>query len=592
MGKKKISLEVKFSIVVVLAMLGGFGVMLVLTIQSMSKGFERHYEEKADIAKAYIVDKVEDKMLSKTAETIPLIINDLDKIRKLEGVTELRIFNSEGEEIFAEVKGPPEPGVKEAVTSGAPVNFHKKSNGSTLFSSITPIKNKPECSECHSKDEKLGAIVLSMSMKGMEDDIKHQKESYILIFWIMCLTLVSITLFTVKKLFLEPLFLIYKGTEEIKKGNLDSRVTVKSRDEIGGLADSFNTMASSLKASVDSLEDHAKELEVLNSISSAVTQSIDLEKVLKDVLDYLSKLEALSIDKRALIFLADESKKQLRLAAYKDISEDFIRSESVVNYGDGLCGISAETGEIVTSADCLSDKRHSRECESSVKHGHIILPLKVKEKLVGVLCLFTPPLQEVSDREIHLYKTIADIISVAIENATIHKTTLEIARTDGLTGLYNHSEFQHILELEVQRAKRYGREFSLLMLDIDFFKNFNDTYGHQTGDDILRAISQKIKGEVRSMDVPARYGGEEFAVILPETPLQFGVQVAERLCKTVSGHMFHIQGSNVQVTLSIGVAAFPADAEISDDLIKRADQALYLAKKSGRNRVCRFSANI
>lgn len=589
MGRKKISLEVKFSIIVVLATFVGFGIMLFFIIQSMSESFERHYEEKADIAKAYIINKVEDEMLSKTVETIPLIINNLNKIRRLEGVTGLRIFNSDGEEIFAEVKGPPELGVKEAVKSGVPVNFPKKSNGSILFSSITPINNKPECLECHSKDEKLGAIFLSMSMKGMEGDIKYQKERYILIFWIMCLTLGSITLFTVKKLFLEPLFLIYRGTEEIKKGNLDSRVSVKSRDEIGSLADSFNTMASSLKVSVDSLETHARELEVLNSISSAVTQSIDLEKVLKDVLAYLSKLELLSTDGRALIFLADESKKQLRLAAYQEVSEDFIRSEGVVNYGDGLCGISAETGEIITSADCLSDKRHSRECESFVKHGHIILPLKVKEKLVGVLCLFTPPLQEVSGRVIHLYKTIADIISVAIENAKIHKTTLEIARTDGLTGLYNHTEFQHILELEVQRAKRYGREFSLLMLDIDFFKNFNDTYGHQTGDDILKAISQKIKKEVRVMDVSARYGGEEFAVILPETPLQFGVQVAERLRRTVSGHMFHIQGSNVQVTLSIGVASFPADAGTSDDLIKRADQALYLAKNGGRNKVCKFT---
>ncbi|MEK7309004.1 MAG: sensor domain-containing diguanylate cyclase, partial [Nitrospirota bacterium] len=315
----------------------------------------------------------------------------------------------------------------------------------------------------------------------------------------------------------------------------------------------------------------------------------DLEKVLKDVLAYLSKLELISTDGRALIFLADESKKQLRLAAYQEVSEDFIRSEEVVNYGDGLCGIPAETGEIIISPDCLSDKRQSRRCENIVKHGHIILPLKVREKLVGVLCLFTTPLQEVSDRVIHLYKTIADIISVAIENAKIHKTTLEIARTDGLTGLYNHTEFQHILDLEVQRAKRYGREFSLLMLDIDFFKNFNDTYGHQTGDDILKAISQNIKKEVRVMDVSARYGGEEFAVILPETPLQFGVQVAERLCKTVSCQMFHIQGSNVQVTLSIGVASFPADAETSDDLIKRADQALYLAKNGGRNKVCQFT---
>ena len=588
MGKRGISLELKFSIAIVLATLIAFGILAFMTIKWMSKSFERHYEEKADIAKAYIIDKVEDKMLSKTPETIPLIVDDLDKIRRLEGVIELRFFNADAEEIFTDVKGHPESKIKDVLKTGTPVNFRKELNGHYLFSSITPIENKPECLECHSEEEKLGVILLSMSMKGMVEDIASQKKRYAFIFWIMALTLGSITLLFVKKLFLDPLSLIYKGTEEIKKGHLDSQVPVKSRDEIGSLAESFNTMASSLKASMNSLEEHSKELEVLNRISSAATQSINLEEVLRDILTNLSRLETLRIDKRALIFLADEEKRQLRLAAYQEVSEDFAKKESVINYGDGLCGISAETGVIVTSKDCLTDKRRTRGCEGLTKHGHIVLPLKVKEKLVGVLWLFTPPLLELSDQEIHLYKTIADIISVAIENARIHKTTVEMARTDGLTGLYNHSEFQHILEHEIQRAKRYDKEFCLLMLDIDFFKNFNDTYGHQAGDEILKTIGEKIKKQVRVVDVPARYGGEEFCVILSETPMKYGVQVAERLRRAVSDHMFQVEGSNVQITVSIGVASFPLDAGTTADLIKKADQALYRAKNSGRNRVCRF----
>ena len=589
MGKRKIGLEIKFSITVILATFIGFGIMAFLTIQWMSKGFERHYEEKADIAKAYIVDIIEDKMFFGTHETVPLVINDIDKIRGLKGVAELRFFNADGEEIFTEVEGPPEPKVEDVLKTGTPVNFRKKQNDYYLFSSITPIRNKPECLECHSREEKLGVILLSMSMRGMITDIDRQKKRYALIFWVMALTLGSITLLAVKKLFLDPLSLIYKGTEEIEKGNLDSRVPVKSQDEIGSLAKSFNKMASSLKTSVNNLKEYSTELAVLNSISSAATRSIDLEKVLSDILTHLSRLETLKIDKRALIFLADEKKAQLNLAAYQGVSDEFIERESVVAYGDGLCGISAQTGIIVTSADCRADKRHTRTCESLTDHGHIILPLKVKAKLVGVLCLFTLPLLKLSDREIKLYETIADIISVAIENARIHKTTVEKARTDGLTGLYNHTEFQHILEHEVQRARRYEKEFSLIMLDIDFFKKFNDTYGHQAGDDILKTVGQKIKSQVRGVDVPARYGGEEFCVILPETPLQYGIQVAERLRRAISDSVFEVGGYNVRVTVSIGVASFPLHAETAADLVKKADQALYFAKDSGRNRVCEFT---
>ncbi len=589
MGKRKIGLEVKFSITVILATFMGFGIMAFLTIQWMSKGFERHYVEKADIAKTYIVDKIEDKMLFKTHETAPLIINDLDKIRGLKGVAELRFFNADGEEIFTEVEGPPEPKVGDVLKTGTPVNFRKKQNDYYLFSSITPIRNKPECLECHSKEEKLGVILLSMSMKGMITDIDRQKKRYALIFWVMALTLGSITLQAVKKLFLNPLYLIYKGTEEIEKGNLDSRVPVKSQDEIGSLAGSFNKMASSLKTSVNNLKEYSTELAVLNSISSAATRSIDLEKVLSDILTHLLRLETLRIDKRALIFLADEKKEQLTLAAYQGVSDEFLKRNSIVNYGDGLWSVSVRTGRIVTAVDCFADERHTRTCESLTDHGHIVLPLKVKQKLVGVLCLFTPHLLEFSEREINLYKTIADIISVAIENARIHKTTVEMARTDGLTGLYNHTELQHILEHEVQRATRYEKEFSLLMLDIDFFKKFNDIYGHQAGDDILRALGNKIKDQVRTVDVPARYGGEEFCVILPETPLQYSIQVAERLRKAISDNVLAVGGDNVQITVSIGVAAFPVHAKNAVDLVRSADQALYSAKESGRNRVCEFT---
>lgn len=167
-------------------------------------------------------------------------------------------------------------------------------------------------------------------------------------------------------------------------------------------------------------------------------------------------------------------------------------------------------------------------------------------------------------------------------------TLEELAIHDGLTGLYNHREFYQRLEAEMERAKRYRDPLSLLMMDIDHFKAFNDTYGHQAGDSVLRALSALIRKEIRSVDHVARYGGEEFAVILPQTPSADAFAMAERLRNSIVTQAININKEQVvNVTVSVGVAAFPEDAKSRDDLIAAADQALYTAKHAGRNRVCR-----
>ena len=164
----------------------------------------------------------------------------------------------------------------------------------------------------------------------------------------------------------------------------------------------------------------------------------------------------------------------------------------------------------------------------------------------------------------------------------------ELAIHDGLTGLYNHREFQRQLQVELERAQRYKHPLSLLMLDIDHFKNFNDKYGHQAGDDVLRALADQMRQEVRAVDYVARYGGEEFVIILPEMAASEALTVAERLRKSIAASTVIIsEGQSVNVTVSIGVATFPEDADSKDKLIAVADKALYAAKAAGRNKVLR-----
>jgi len=166
----------------------------------------------------------------------------------------------------------------------------------------------------------------------------------------------------------------------------------------------------------------------------------------------------------------------------------------------------------------------------------------------------------------------------------------DMAIHDGLTGILNHHEFQKRLLWEVKRAGRYKRGLSILMMDVDRFKTFNDTYGHQAGDTVLKAMGEYLRGAIRSSDEAARYGGEEFALIMPETPAETAFFTAQRIGAEIAGLPIAIaEGVMVNITMSIGVATFPQDASSKEELIAAADRRMYHAKHLGRNCVCQSS---
>jgi len=161
----------------------------------------------------------------------------------------------------------------------------------------------------------------------------------------------------------------------------------------------------------------------------------------------------------------------------------------------------------------------------------------------------------------------------------------ELSITDSLTGLYNRHHLMETLAGEVARCRRHNRAFTLLIMDIDHFKSYNDTYGHLAGDEVLRRTGVLLKESIRSCDYAARYGGEEFILILPETEAEGGVETAERIRNQIAEKDMGADGDPLKVTISAGVASFPRDGDDPHSLIKRADAALYEAKRRGRNRV-------
>ena len=194
---------------------------------------------------------------------------------------------------------------------------------------------------------------------------------------------------------------------------------------------------------------------------------------------------------------------------------------------------------------------------------------------------------QVGERDLFHY--LAAQAAVSIENVDLHETVQRQAVTDELTGLFNHRRFQEALENEVERARRFDQELGLVMLDIDNFKQVNDTYGHQQGDLVLREVARVLREFSREIDEPARYGGEELAVVLPQTDLDGAFNLAERVRVGIEQlELPLLEGpGTMSVTASFGVAVFPECAGDPKRLVGAADAALYEAKQSGKNNVVR-----
>ena len=215
------------------------------------------------------------------------------------------------------------------------------------------------------------------------------------------------------------------------------------------------------------------------------------------------------------------------------------------------------------------------------------LPVISHNRLLGVMNFSRPGTDSFTGMEIQLLNSLASQVGVAIENARLFAKTKELSVTDELTHVYNRRHFQTMLQMEQKRAKRFNRNMSLLMVDVDRFKKYNDSHGHLEGDRVLEEIAKILSENVREVDTVARYGGEEFSIILTHTSSEEAAQVGEKLRRLVEEHPFKYEKNtrHGQVTISVGVANFPDDAETMEELINNADMALYQAKGAGRNRV-------
>jgi diguanylate cyclase (GGDEF)-like protein/PAS domain S-box-containing protein len=215
-------------------------------------------------------------------------------------------------------------------------------------------------------------------------------------------------------------------------------------------------------------------------------------------------------------------------------------------------------------------------------------PLLAEDEAIGVIIVdSTKEPRDFTPENLKLLEMFADQAALAISTALMFQDVLSRAQKDSLTGLFNHGHFQDVLRSELEKAQRYGNEVSVIMLDLDHFKPFNDTHGHQAGDAALKQVAMLLSAVVRVTDLPARYGGEEFAVVLPHTGYQGALELAERVRQGIERkvQVKTPKSGKVGVTASIGVATFPRHATDPGTLVAVADEAMYLAKERGRNNV-------
>ena len=318
------------------------------------------------------------------------------------------------------------------------------------------------------------------------------------------------------------------------------------------------------------------ELEAIRKASLSLTASLDLNEVLDTILE--NTLSLLSDAQDAHIFLYDGSRLSFGAALWADGRKDQPWAHP---RPDGLTYTVARQGEMILVAD-MQDHPLFKGVPPSWTGSITGLPLKIGDRVVGVMTVAHPEPGIFSDSNLRVLRLLGDQAAIAIENARLHRLVAHQARTDVLTDLPNRRALDEKLEDEIQRASRYHRLLAVLMIDLDNFKDVNDSLGHLMGDRVLKRVAQCLKRAVREIDFVARYGGDEFVLLLPETDFSTAQELARRLGEVMSACPRDLlQEAPIEIGLSFGVAVFPSQGVTGPALLATADQALYQSRVEG-----------
>jgi diguanylate cyclase (GGDEF)-like protein len=383
------------------------------------------------------------------------------------------------------------------------------------------------------------------------------------------------------RLIAEPLEQLAEGARSVAAGNLQTKVEAEGQD-FGRIAEAFNMMTTNLQRYVGEVEQSRDELRRgLERLGVTLRSTHDLEAMLGVILD----TAAVTLRARAgAIYLLHPGARELRPEVAVGYEPP---TGAALHLGEGVAGTVAASGRPLLMSEANGEAAPRPPVEPSAPTA-LGVPLLRGDRSMGVLALYGRTLPEpfVED-DLDTLGSFAAQASVAIENVLLHQEAQRLSITDGLTGVWNRRYLALTLAKEIERAQRFQRPLSILMVDIDRFKDVNDAHGHLRGDEVLVELSRRMLSRIRGeIDTLARFGGEEFVIVLPETPREGARVVANKLRRAVRAKPFVSDvGSDVTVTVSIGIAVYPEDGTGAEKLIQASDLAMYKAKRRGRDRV-------
>lgn len=340
----------------------------------------------------------------------------------------------------------------------------------------------------------------------------------------------------------------------------------------------------------DQLTLETRELyQLTRSLSTAFESQVVIQQLLHSMADiFKTEVQALLLVEEEAGELFFNFLTHFDKTSFRVLQEKIVRTWTVLREQP----VEIVSKRVIRPPDMNINTKGLNIREESQIGSWLSAPLVIDDRSIGLLFVASVGKNRFRDYHIEFLYIVAGMAAKVLENTRLNERMKRLAAIDGLTGVYNHRTFQEKLDEHFSLSRRYKTPLSLIMADIDHFKKFNDSFGHQTGDEVLKLVANTLRLTMREVDIICRYGGEEFVIILPQAKLNDAARAAERLRTEIENKPFNINNQRLHITVSLGISSYP-DSQPNDreDLIAKADEMLYIAKKGGRNQVVIWPGN-
>jgi len=590
-------------------------IMVAIVIAIVALNFRDYGVENAKQKSLLTAEFVRDSL---TAHMVNGIMDKrdffLDKIENSKNVKSLWLVRGKSvDEQFGEstLEESPRDNIDEDVLKNAQPAYILTENADSVQLRVTvpyiaSSRGNPNCLQCHNAKE--GDVLGAISMVFDISEIRHTGTITILRILVISALFLAIAIIAANFLitpyldFFESLKNAIKRAED---GDFGYRVVTKLKDETGDIAKWLNNLYDKLQETIGSIERQVSILISSGDNTYSKNPLVKTSEIINELVDIYKFKRTIELDKTKTeiykrIFFILEEKLQIKNFLFFETDKSTKKRELVYIVHDKECvsermdGIEINSCRAYrTNSSVLSDDFH-KVCEHCIiennETDYICLPFGISQNS-GIVISIRPKDKEDMERikaQLPIIKNYLESAKPVIESKILTEMLRDSSLRDGMTGLYNRRFLEEYVEKAASQSSRSKTGYAILMIDIDYFKMVNDTYGHDAGDMIIRGLADTLKENIRESDLAIRFGGEEFLILLYNPTKEGAIEVAEKIRTTFSQKSFSLSGESVKKTISIGIAHFPEHAEAIWKAIKFADIALYEAKNQGRNRVIRF----